>query len=257
MPLLDGLPVRLHGLALTDRVVCFPPMEIVTLLRPEQGTFLCAGTVSTIGPDRDLIATTDRIGEGLRTRYGYRGAFSADGILTTHGFRPTDLNARVTSAIEPVPPEIRVRLHAANLLARDGFAPTPDEVDAVVTDAFDQRDRYTIYAATTQLADHAPHLLHVRWHGSKLVATDAPADGELTVTQTLRGWQLTVNLLVDRLPAAEALGSLAPEVFGFGDHAPRHRLRPADTRHEAVHRPLTGIGTPPWCCDQFDGLSRR
>src|SRR5439155_10393370 len=144
--------------------------------------------------------------------YRYRGAFAADGILTVHGFRPTDITARLTSAIEPVPPEVRVPLHAANLLARDGLALIPDEIDAVVTTAFDRPDQYTIYAATAQLADHAPHDLHVRWHEGELVATNEPADGRLTVTRTLRGWQLTVNLLVDRLPAADPLGPLAPEV---------------------------------------------
>jgi hypothetical protein len=194
-------------------------MEIVALRRPAQGTFLCAGTAPAIGRDPVLVDTTHRIGTGLRAQYGYRGAFSADGINTIHGFLPTDFNARLTSSIEPTPPEIRARLHAANLLIREGRALRTDAVDAMVTDGFDQPDQYTIYAATTQAVDDAPRRLNIRWQESRLVATDDRADGQLTLVQSQRGWQLTVYLQVDRLPSADSLGSLAPEVFRFCDRA--------------------------------------
>ena len=39
MPLLDGTPVRLHGFVLDQEVVAFPPMELVTLMRPATGAF--------------------------------------------------------------------------------------------------------------------------------------------------------------------------------------------------------------------------
>src|SRR5207248_1658675 len=105
-------PVRLHGLVLTDRVLPFPPMEIVTLLRADHGTFLCAGAVPTAGTDSGLVAITEQIGTGLRVSCNYLGAFAADGVLTLDGFRPTDLNARLTSAMEGSPPQARVDLHA-------------------------------------------------------------------------------------------------------------------------------------------------
>jgi hypothetical protein len=219
MPLLEGLPVRLHGLVLADRVICFPPMEIVALLRPEQGTFLCAGAVPTIGSEPDLLATTDRIGTGLRTRYGYRGAFSADGILTADGFRPTDLNARLTSAMEYAHPKTRVRLHAANLLVRDGLEPDANELEAVVGQAFERRDTYSIYGAITELAEGAPRHLRWQWHGRRAAASNRAADGYLTVTPTHRGWQLTAQLAIDRLPTRGPIGPFAAEVFRIADRA--------------------------------------
>src|SRR2546430_1897509 len=187
MSMLKGLQVGLHGLVLTDDVVTFPPMEIVTLLRPEEGTFLCAGAVPTIGERPDLAAHTKRIGAGLRQYFGYRGAFSADGILTTDGFRPTDLNARLTSAVEAVPSDVRVQLHAANLLVREdaGEVPEPRAIEALARQAFNGRDKYTIYAAATRIAPDALHRVDLRWLGGHTVpAEDQPADGHLTLEPT-------------------------------------------------------------------------
>lgn len=129
MPLLEGVPVRLHGLTLTTRVIPFPPMELVTLPRAGQGTFLCAGAVPTLGHAANLVTQTERLGAGLRERLGYRGGFSVDGILTAGGFLPTDFNARLTSAMEAAPPELRVLLHAVNLLARNGIEPDTSAVE--------------------------------------------------------------------------------------------------------------------------------
>ena len=91
MPLLSGAPVRLHGLVTREQIVCFPPMEIVTLPRLDRGTFLCTGSVTSSVLDPTLDELTGTIGTGLRERLDYRGAFSVDGILTTSGFVPTDL----------------------------------------------------------------------------------------------------------------------------------------------------------------------
>jgi hypothetical protein len=45
---------------------------------------------------RDLARRT---GEHLRRQVGYRGAFGVDGVLTTEGFRPTELNPRMSGGL--------------------------------------------------------------------------------------------------------------------------------------------------------------
>jgi hypothetical protein len=236
MPLLEGVPVRLHGLALATRIIPFPPMELVTLPRPEQGTFLCAGAVPIRDDATNLITQTERVGARLRDRLGYRGGFSVDGILTATGFLPTDLNARLTSAMEASPPEHRVLLHAVNLLALDGIEPETSTVDHLVEATFAIGATCTIFGAATHADETCPRQAAVRWSGDTLtLAPSSAADGSLTITPSPRGWLLTATLITDRLPGGGRLGPWAPEVFrlsdevlgtNFGNLAPPFETKP-------------------------------
>jgi hypothetical protein len=218
MPLLEGVPVRLHGLALAARVIPFPPMELVTLPRPEQGTFLCAGAVSTLSHAADLVSQTERLGAGLRERLDYRGGFSVDGILTASGFLPTDFNARLTSAMEAAHPERRVLLHAANLLSRAGIEPDTSAVEQLAEEIFTAGATCTIFGAATHADERAPREASVRWDGDRLVpAPSGAADGSLVITPSPRGWLLTATLATDRLPSGGRVGPWAPEVFRLSD----------------------------------------
>ncbi|MBI1758966.1 MAG: hypothetical protein HYR62_07040 [Actinobacteria bacterium] len=219
MPLLEGVPVRLHGLVLTHHVVAFPPMEIVTLPRPDHGTLMYAGTVPALGHRPDLLAQTKHLGAGLRGQLGYRGGFSVDGVLTVEGFRPTNFNARLTSAMEGARSELRVVLHSVNLLARDGTDLKPTVVERLAEQVFDNREEYTLYGAATCVGAGKPRHVAVRWAGrSRLVVADGPhADGRLEVTPSVRGWLLTATLTVARLPLGRPVGRFAPEIFRLSD----------------------------------------
>jgi len=218
MPLIEGLPIRLHGFVLPTSVVGFRPMEVVALPRPERGTFLCAGVVSTLDEAPDLAAQTERIGEALRTRVGYLGAFAVDGILTRNGIVPTDLNPRLTSAMEDSPPDLRVLLHAANLLMREGVDPGRDLVCFLAKEISGWRAQYTIYGAATRARASAPCFAGVRWDGGTLVvAHDDEFEGYLTLKPSMRGWQVTARFSADQLPAKGPLGPIAVEAFRLCD----------------------------------------
>jgi len=186
--------------------------------RPGRGTFLYAGEVPTLGHRTDLVETTEDIGGALGHRLGYRGAFSADGILTSDGFRPTDLNARLTSAIEAAPSALRVRLHATNLLAREGVELDLHAVRRLIDAVFDTKGTYTLYGAATTTAAEATKEIEVRWQDHQLVVADhAPAHGRLTLTPSARGWLLTATLDAAHMPGIEHLGGLAPPIFRLSD----------------------------------------
>lgn len=196
----------------------FPPMEIVALPRPDQGTFLCAGAVATLGDPSDLRAATEHIGTALRRRFGYLGAFAVDGILTEDGFRPTDLNARLTSAMEAAPSLLRVRLHVANLLARGRVALDPACLQAVAAEVFAKRPNHILYGAATHVSGGSPKEVRVRWRGGRLVtANSGTAHGRLTIARSARGWLLTAALLVDQIPVDGPLGALVPDLFQLSD----------------------------------------
>lgn len=220
MPLLPGIPVRLHGMVFADVAVAFPPMEIVTLPRTDAGTFLCCGAVGVLPDSAPLRAITERIGEGLSSVLGYRGAFSVDGILSGTDFQPTDLNTRLTSAMEAAPAAVRIQLQAANVLAREDVCLIEASwIDSLINQAFDERI-ITVYGASPVAAAGSQELA-VRWDGTELRQVDhlEEADGRLNLAPSLRGWTLTARLTRRRLPTSRYAGAQAPAIFRFADRA--------------------------------------
>lgn len=218
MPLLPGIPVRLHGMVFADVAVAFPPMEIVTLPRTDTGTFLCCGAVGVLPDSAPLRALTERIGEGLSSVLGYRGAFSVDGILSGTDFQPTDLNTRLTSAMEAAPAAVRIQLQAANVVAREGVCLIEASwIDSLADQAFDERT-VTVYGASP-VAEAGSLKLAVRWEGTELRQVDhlEEADGWLNLAPSLRGWTLAASLLRQRLPTSRYAGAQAPAIFRFAD----------------------------------------
>ena len=101
-PFLDGVPCSVHGFVLPDGTAVFRPVEIAVLRGPGH-RFVYGGLGTTWDPpaaDREQMRTAARrVGEHLRAAHGYRGAFGIDGVLTTDGFRPTELNTRLSGGL--------------------------------------------------------------------------------------------------------------------------------------------------------------
>src|SRR3954453_20298684 len=101
-PFLAGVPCGVHGIVLPDGTAPFRPVELAILRGPGR-RFVYGGRGTTWDPPpadceamRDLVRRT---GEELRSRVGYRGAFGIDGVLTIDGFRPTELNPRMSGGL--------------------------------------------------------------------------------------------------------------------------------------------------------------
>jgi hypothetical protein len=126
-PFLEGVPCSIHGIVLTDGVAVFRPVEIVSLREMEAGLFVYAGLGTTWEPppaDTDQMRALARsIGEHLRDRHGYVGAYGIDGVLTSSGFRVTELNTRLSGGMTRLgraAPDIQLELVQMNaLLGRD------------------------------------------------------------------------------------------------------------------------------------------
>jgi hypothetical protein len=96
MPFLDGIPCSIHGIVLPDGVAVFRPVEMVTLRRGRE--FVYAGCATYWDPPeevREQMRSTARVaGHRLAADVDFRGAFTVDGVVTTDGFWPTELNPR-------------------------------------------------------------------------------------------------------------------------------------------------------------------
>jgi hypothetical protein len=109
MPFLDGVPCSVHGMVFPHGTAAFRPVELA-ILRGERHRFVYGGQGTTWDPPpadrawmRELVRRT---GEHLRTRVGYRGAFGIDGVLTSSGFRPTELNTRLSGGLASMAREV-------------------------------------------------------------------------------------------------------------------------------------------------------
>jgi hypothetical protein len=103
LPFLEGVPCSIHGMVLPDGTAVFRPVEIA-IVRDVPGRRFVYGGLSTYWdpapPDREAMRDAARsVGEHLQSAYGYRGAFGIDGVMTSDGFRPTELNARVSAGL--------------------------------------------------------------------------------------------------------------------------------------------------------------
>ncbi|MFP8881361.1 MAG: hypothetical protein VCE43_18925 [Myxococcota bacterium] len=106
MPFLEGVPCSIHGMVFPDHVAVFRPVEMIVLRRPETGAFVYAGIATFWDPSdadrRSLRTLARRVGEVLRDRVDYRGAFTIDGVLCADGFLPTEMNPRIGAGFAPL-----------------------------------------------------------------------------------------------------------------------------------------------------------
>ena len=103
MPFLRGIPCSIHGLVTQQQVLAFRPVEMLVYRQPGSSEFVYAGMATLWDPPshvrqemRDIVR---RVGSLIRDEVGYRGAFGIDGVLTSDGFRPTELNPRLTGGL--------------------------------------------------------------------------------------------------------------------------------------------------------------
>lgn len=101
MPFLDGLPCSIHGWVTGSGIATFLPVEILILRHEDDSGFEYAGVATVWDAPEEATKSMRRVahlvGEHLRSSVGYIGAYGIDGVLTPDGFRPTELNPRMSA----------------------------------------------------------------------------------------------------------------------------------------------------------------
>ncbi|WP_134738790.1 hypothetical protein [Nocardioides sp. 503] len=138
MPFLEGVPCSIHGVVLPGGTAAFRPVEIATLRDPARRRFVYGGIGTTWDPpaaDREeMRGVVRRVGAHLASAHGYRGAFGVDGVLTADGFRPTELNTRMSAGATLVGEVDRrfFTLLQGNLVVGRDTGLTPDDLESLV-----------------------------------------------------------------------------------------------------------------------------
>jgi len=191
-PFLDGVPCSIHGFVLPDGTAALRPVEIVVLRRAEDRTFVYAGLGTTWDPppaDREEMRTVvRRVGRYLQRTHGYRGAFGIDGVLTADGFRPTELNSRMSAgatAVAEVDRRFFTLLQAA-LLAEAEVGVTAPELESLVDLMDDRRVGKVVAVARGHSVPHEESF-PVTWDGGRLERAESDTGDLFSVGNTPSG----------------------------------------------------------------------
>lgn len=179
MPFLDGIPCSIHGVVTPNGVAVFLPVEMLILRRLDRPGFFYARAATFWMPPatvRDgMREATRAVGAELDRRVRFRGAFGIDGVCTTEGFRPTELNPRFSPGHALQAAAAEVPLGDMNRLLLTGSL----DVDAswleerVVAAADSKRRGDTIFPVQHTLE---PARTGVRFDMGRAIAVDSTKD---------------------------------------------------------------------------------
>ena len=109
LPFLEGVPCSIHGFVLPDGTAALRPVEIAMLRDRGRAPLRLQRPRHVLGPAarptaRRCATVVRRVGAHLQAAHGYRGGFGIDGVLTADGFRPTELNSRMSAGADAPSP---------------------------------------------------------------------------------------------------------------------------------------------------------
>lgn len=100
MPFLEGIPCSIHGFNAPDGTAVFLPVEMIIFRHAERPQFVYGRAANFWEPPAavrdEMRRAARRLGAQLHDRVGYLGSFGIDGVTTSEGFRPTELNPRLS-----------------------------------------------------------------------------------------------------------------------------------------------------------------
>ncbi len=221
MPFLDGVPCSIHGFVLPDGTAAFRPVEIAMLRNVAERTFVYGGLGTSWDPppaDREQMRdVVRRVGAHLLAVHGYRGAFGIDGVLTADGFRPTELNTRMSAGATTVAEVDRrfFTLLQANLVAGVDTGLTVADLEGLVT-LMDERRTGKAVALAEGIRAGGDFAYPVSWDGVAFARADAETGNTLVVADTPTGLFAKVDPCVALLPG-QRLATVNVALLAFVD----------------------------------------
>ena len=192
MPFLEGVPCSIHGFVLPDGTAALRPVEIVVLRDAEARSFTYSGLGTTWDPpaaDRDAMRdAVHRVGAHLQRAHGYRGAFGIDGVLTADGFRPTELNTRMSAGATTVG-EVDRRFFTflqAALVAGVDTGLTAADVEGLVPEMDAHRTGKVVCVGQGRTVDH-DESYPIAWDGTAFTRAERETGNVFAIGSTPSG----------------------------------------------------------------------
>ncbi len=219
MPFLEGVPCSIHGMVFPSGTAAFRPVELA-ILRGEGRRFVYGGQGTTWDPPEEdrarMRELVRRTGALLSERVGYRGGFGIDGILTSEGFRPTEINPRFSGGLGTLARGLDFELFQLlqlNLAVGRDPGVTAEELESWALPAMDAERVAVPKAVTERRVTEEPLEIALSWDGSRLRRDD---DGPFTliVGPTASG---TFAKITAPLAVGERIGPLNAAMMRFLD----------------------------------------
>jgi hypothetical protein len=216
MPFLEGIPCSIHGCVFPDHTLVLRPCEMLVFRQPGRTTLHYGRAASFWDPpDADRITMRDvarRTGESLRKRFGYRGAFTVDGVLSREGFLPTELNPRFGAALGVLTSKIDLPLLLLNAAVVEGEDAdwNAGELERILLEAAD-RHRAGGGSALTGARQTETRSVNLTWseNGFRIALENESADATAMLGPSPMGGWARIELVAERTPVGP---SVAPRV---------------------------------------------
>jgi len=221
LPFLEGVPCSIHGFVLPDGTAALRPVEIA-MLRDEAGhRFVYSGLGTSWDPppaDREeMRAVVRRVGAHLQAAHGYRGGFGIDGVLTADGFRPTELNSRVSAGLSTVTAVDRQFFTwlQHNLVEGLDTGVRAADVEALVP-LMDAARNAKVVALAEGVRLGRTDSFPVAWDGCTFTRADTDTGSTLTLADTPAGLLARIDPCT-ALPAGRRLAGATVALLAFLD----------------------------------------
>ncbi|GMQ94119.1 MAG: hypothetical protein BMS9Abin12_1603 [Acidimicrobiia bacterium] len=214
MPFLDGIPCSIHGFITRNGVAVFLPMEMIILRNTNCPEFYYAQGANFWNPParvrKEMRQAARLVGALLKEQHGYLGGFGIDGICTKNGFRPTELNPRLSVGHGLQSRAADVKLASIQRLMIEGVfdIDATDLEQAIVAAAETNRRGGMIFPLK---GSYPPAKTGFVFEDDRAVAidTDEPNDGTMTIGPAAFGAIVIVQLDPDRTEVGPSVAPLA------------------------------------------------
>ncbi len=215
MAFFDGVACSIHGFVTDDGVAVFRPVEMVVFQRPpdhpEADEFVYAGCATFWDAPRarrdEMREVASRVGAWLAEHAGLRGAFTVDGIATSDGFVPTELNTRFGAALSyatVVVPRLGFQLAHMRAVAGDAAELCAAELEAAILPAAEATRWGSVAAWVTRRFDET-------------VTTHDEAVGEVSIGPSATGGSVRIAPDPALVPVGPPLAPLVARSFARVD----------------------------------------
>lgn len=211
MPFLDGIPCSIHGFATRDGVAVFLPVEMVILRRVDRPEFVYVSAANFWNPPAEIRdemrAAARRVGLLLRDQYGYLGGFGIDGVCTSDGFLPTELNPRLSKGHHLQALAAAIPLSVMELMHIEGdLEISSAELEELVVGATLNSRRGGMLLPLG--GNEEPRKVGIRFIDGRAVAVDPEGvnDASMAIGPAVMGSIIVMHLEADRTPIGPPIG---------------------------------------------------
>jgi hypothetical protein len=213
MPFLEGIPCSIHGYVTDSGVAAFRPVEMLIARHEGSSEFRYLGMATTWDPAprirEEMRAVARKMARHLDRTVRYRGPFSIDGVLTRKGFRPTELNPRMSAGFgiqAARVTELRIGLLTRAIVEGDIDVDPSALEDLIVTAADRKRTlRVGIPVPESREADSIPILIVE----DVVERTDGRSHGTLEIGPAPAGSYVLLRPDQEHVPVGRSAAGLA------------------------------------------------